>query len=434
MIPTRRLFLLLWIWALTGVPAVTLTPVMSLWKLYGAVVFVLLLIDLADLLRAHPLRWSRMVEGALPVGVWSKVRLEVHNPLRKELLLELFDFHPVSCETDKMPRSIQLPAQGWTQLDYQLRPLQRGAFVFPGVQVRLFGLFGLLKRNRRYPLPTRIRVYPDFANVIKYSLLAHDQHQALMGIRKNRRRGEGMDFQQLREYRLGDSLRQIDWNATSRMLKLISREYQDERDQRIVFLVDCGRRMRAVDGSLSHFDHTLNALLLVSYIAIRQGDSVGLMTFGGEQRWLAPKKGHHMVNVVLNTVYDLQPSLQEPDYLECAVRLSKFLKKRALIVLITNLRDEDSDEIQSSLQLLKRRNLILLASLREAAIDDSLDSEVLGFDDALLHAAGHKFLEYRQKLHEQIRQTGILTIDTVPAQLAVSMANRYLQIKGSGML
>ncbi len=434
MIPTRRLLLLLWLWVLTGIPATALPPVMTLWKLYGATLLALLLFELADLLRPHPLRWSRLIEGALPVGVWSNVELEVHNPLHKALALELFDFHPASCEIEKMPLNARLPAQGWTRTGYRLRPLQRGAYTFPGIQVRVFGRFGLLKRNRRYPLHTKIRVYPDFANVIKYSLLAHDQHQALMGIRKKRRRGEGMDFKQLREYRVGDSLRQIDWNATSRMLKLISREYQDERDQRIVFLVDCGRRMRALDGSLSHFDHTLNALLLVSYIALRQGDSVGLLTFGGEQRWLAPKKGKHIVNLMLNTVYDLQPGLQEPDYLDAALRLSSLSTKRALIVLITNLRDEDNEEILSSLQLLKRRNLILLASLRETAIDDSLDSEVVGFDDALLHAAGHKFLEYREKLHERIRQTGILTIDTSPARLAVDMANRYLQIKSSGML
>ena len=138
----------------------------------------------------------------------------------------------------------------------------------------MFSVLGLWKKNIIQPLKSEVRNYPNFSSVMKYSLLATDQRLNQMGILKKRRRGEGLNFHQLREYRDGDSLRQIDWNATARTHKLISRDYQEERDQQIIFLVDCGRRMLAHDDQLSHFDHTLNAILLLSHVALRQGDAV----------------------------------------------------------------------------------------------------------------------------------------------------------------
>ncbi len=127
-------------------------------------------------------------------------------------------------------------------------------------------------------------------------------------------------------------------------------------------MLDCGHRMMAKDDDLSHFDHTLNALLLLSYVALRQGDAVGLMTFSGEdQRWFSPRKGQHNVQNILNTVYDLQPSTSSPDYSKAATDLLIRHKKRALVIILTNTRDEDSDDLLPAINILKKRHLVLLA-------------------------------------------------------------------------
>ncbi|VAW80049.1 putative membrane protein [hydrothermal vent metagenome] len=434
MIPTRRLFIMLWIWVILALPAGFSDVFSNLWKVSTLLLVGMLVLEVYGLLRVPSFSWRRQVQGSLAVGVWSSVTLEVHNLSESTFELEIFDHYPDTAETSHLPARITAPANAWVKLSYQILPLERGQFNFSQVQVRVSGMFGLLQKDNYCPLVSKVKIFPNFTNIIKYSLLAHDQRQSQMGIRRVRRRGEGTEFQQLREYRLGDSLKKIDWKATSRMNKLISREYQDERDQRIIFLVDCGRKMNSRDGELSHFDHTLNALLLLSYIALKQGDSVGLMTFGGHDRWLAPSKGIHMVNQVLNTVYDLKPSVTEPDYLKCATMISKLHPKRSLLVLITNLRDEESEELLSSLRLLKRRNLVLLASMREQAVDDVADGPVLGFGNALDSAAANQFLEARKKVHDQVRQLNILTIDVPPEQLAISMANKYFKIKKSGIL
>ena len=135
-----------------------------------------------------------------------------------------------------------------------------------------------------------VRIYPNFSVLTRFAILATDNRLSQIGMLQRRRRGEGLDFHQLREYREGDVQRQIDWKASARMPRLISREYQDERDQQVLLMLDCGRRMAARDDALSHFDHAVNAALLLAYVSLRQGDAVGLLTMSGETRWMAPRK------------------------------------------------------------------------------------------------------------------------------------------------
>jgi len=243
-----------------------------------------------------------------------------------------------------------------------------------------------------------------------------------------------MEFHQLREYREGDSLRQIDWKATARMRRLISRDYQDERDQQIVFLLDCGRRMRARDGDLSHFDHTLTAILLTAYVALREGDAAGLLTFAGEERWLPPRKTGAGMDAFLQTLYDLQPATGATDYLAAARALMTRVRKRSLVVLVTNLRDEEDETLLPALQLLRARHLVLLANLRERALEQTLEEPVRDFDDALLHGAVHEYLDQRKRSFERIHAQGILSLDVLPMQLPVTLVNRYLALKRGGAL
>src|SRR5262249_9026035 len=156
----------------------------------------------------------------------------------------------------------------------RLTPAARGTFEFAGCSVRLHSHLRLWRQRRGVPVRQTRRVDPNFAPLAQLALTGTEQASRLIGAHRKRRRGEGTEFRQLREYRIGDALRQIDWKASQRARKLISRDYQDERNQQIMLLVDTGRRMLARDGALAHFDHVLNAALLVAYIALRQGDAV----------------------------------------------------------------------------------------------------------------------------------------------------------------
>jgi uncharacterized protein (DUF58 family) len=251
---------------------------------------------------------------------------------------------------------------------------------------------------------------------------------------RRRRRGSGSDFRQLREYREGDAQRQIDWKATSRLRKLISREYQDERDQQIVFLLDCGRKMSSQDGDLSHLDHTLNAALLLSYVAIRQGDAVGLMTMSGQERWVAPRKSAATIHQLLNQVFDLQPTLKTSDYRQAAHELMQRLKKRALVVILTNLRDEDDEALSEAVAVLQRHHLVLVASLRENFLTQTITQPVNDLDQALVHAAGADYLQRRQRARDLLQARRVLCIEEEPERLAVALVNGYIDLKRAGRL
>lgn len=434
MIPARRL-----LWLLIAVMAATTLlaffPVFQPdWTIVSGILAGVILFDAMTVWRKQPLQAERKLMHAQSLGTWAKVEITLHNHYRYPISLVVFDHHPGSVVQEGLPVHVVIPANNWARLQYQIKPTARGPASFTRLQLRFNSALGFWQKNLVQNLRSEIRTYPNFSSVMKFTLLATDQRLNQMGILRKRRRGEGLDFHQLREYRDGDSLRQIDWNATARTRKLISRDYQEERDQQVVFLLDCGRRMLAHDDELSHFDHTLNAILLLSHVALRQGDAVGLMTFSGDERWLPPRKSIANVSAILNSIYDLQPSLLSPDYTQAAMRLMNKQKRRALVILLTNLRDEDETELLPALHLLRRRHLVLVASLQESSINAMLNTEVRGFNSALEYAAAQQYLNYRREAHQKIERQGVLAFDVEPARLPIHIVNRYLEIKDSGQL
>jgi uncharacterized protein (DUF58 family) len=231
-----------------------------------------------------------------------------------------------------LPLDLDIPARGWAQCTYRLRSARRGKFDFTGVALRLRSAFGLLERQAHIEVKQSVQVYPDFGALTGYALLATDHRLSQLGVLQRRRRGEGMEFHQLREYRIGDSLRRIDWEATSRMNRLISREYQAERDQVIVLLLDCSRRMATRDGELSHFDATLNAALLLAHVGLHHGDAVGALTMGTDLRFIAPRKSRATITLLLHRLYDLEPRRRPlAHYPGCRALLDQLEKRRRLI-------------------------------------------------------------------------------------------------------
>lgn len=434
MIPARRLFHLLWLWLAIGVAAAFWPALVMVWIGGGVLILLAAGIDLLASLRQAEITVVRQVSATLALGVWSEVRLRIRQGAKTSAAVEIFDQFPAQVEVRGMSAQTRIPASGWVEINYEVRPIERGEQCFSATRLLILSPLRLWRRSHMAGARECVKVYPNFAAMTSYSLFATDNRLSMMGIRLRQRRGEGLEFHQLREYRTGDMLRQIDWKATSRLKKFISREYQDERDQQVVFLIDCGRRMHAKDGELSHFDHALNAVLLLSYVALRQGDTVGLMAFGGRPCYLPPRKGAGVINSLLDTVYDLQAGTSSPDFLKAATELMSRLNKRSLVVLVTNLRDEDNDELLPALHLMRQRHLVLLASLQERIINDVLSEPVQDFGAALRNSATHIYLEERRKAHEAIKAYGVLGVDVEPEKLPVALVNRYLDIKRSGRL
>ncbi|MFJ4195130.1 DUF58 domain-containing protein [Pseudomonas sp. NPDC089534] len=394
---------------------------------------VLAALDAVRLTRLPLPRVQRRIPGSLALGRWGEVSLEVVHDFAEPLRIRLFDHVPDGIDFEHLPLTLELQPGQRSQASYRVRPLKRGHFSFGHCEINLPSPLGLWSGKRLLDVTDHTRVYPDFARLYGGQLLAVDNWLSQLGVRQRQRRGQGLEFHQLREFREGDSLRQIDWKATARQRTPIAREYQDERDQQIMFLLDCGRRMRSQDDELSHFDHALNACLLLSYVALRQGDAVGLCTFAGEQsRYLAPVKGSGQLNVLLNAIYDLESSQRSADYQSAAQKLLTRQKRRALVVLMTNLRDEDDDDLHVAVKHLSQRHQVLVASLREATLDQVLSLPVQTLDEALAYCGTVDYLNARAELHEQLRAHGVPVVDVRPGELGAELITRYLEWKKAG--
>ncbi|THB65746.1 MAG: DUF58 domain-containing protein [Gammaproteobacteria bacterium] len=409
--------------------------IIHFWLIPAMVFLVLAIVDfLFTLLEKKPSA-TREIATAVAVGVWNDAGITVQNRSRRTLFAEVIDHYPHDLHVENALQKISVPAGKSLKLKYKYRSVTRGDKKFPLVDILLLSPLKLWKKRIKIECENTIKVYPCFSEISRYLLLATDNNSSQMGIVKKRKRGEGIDFHQLREYREGDSLRQIDWKATSRTKKLISREYQDERDQQVVFLIDSGQRMRSMDGDMSHFDHALNSMLLLAYIALKQGDSVGIMSFGGqESTWCPPAKGVDSVNALLNKIYHLQPKPASSDFQSAAVSLLSRVKKRSLIVVISNISIDDVDEIMPALKLLKRNHLVFLANIHENRLDDILSNKVDTFEEALCFGMAANFAEKRENIMHILSDGGVITADIIADQLAGTMVNRYLEIKGAGLL
>ena len=431
--PSPALIVVLVLWALLGIAASFGWVSARAWQVAGVGIAVLALFDAWMLRRRATPEVVREVPEALAIGIEREVTLHVESGPRAQAL-DVHDLHPGGWSATGLPRRLTLPANTVSSFSYTLRPDARGDFSFAGVQLRLLSPLRLWRQSRIAGVAQKLRVFPNFAPLTRLALLSAEQASRMVGAHIKRRRGEGTDFHQMREYRVGDSLRQIDWKATARARRLISREYQDEKNQQLLVVLDTGRRMLARDGALAHFDHALDAALVVSYLALRQGDAVGLFAAGGQRRWVAPQRGLGAIDTLLGASYDLQPEPVATDYLALATELSQRQRRRGLLMLVTNLRDEDSEDLLTAVRMLQRRHLVVVASLRERAIDDAMTADIPDLSAALRAAAAARYLEQRAAVHAALRHHRVMVLDVTCEQLPAALVERYLAVKRDGLL
>jgi uncharacterized protein (DUF58 family) len=270
----------------------------------------------------------------------------------------------------------------------------------------------------------------------EYALLARSNRLSLMGVRRSRRIGQDHDFERLRDYTVDDNHKHIDWRATARRHKLTVKEYQTSQSQRIVFLLDCGRMMNTMSAGLSLLDHALNAMLMLGYVALRQGDSVGLVCFSDRIHKLVPARGGmSQMNHLLHASFDRFPQLVESRYDLAFLHLATRFRKRALVVLVSNLIDEvNSFQVKRYLQAQVGRHLPLCVLLRDRQLFEAAEPASLAGRSLYRAAAAAGILSWRQEVLSDLQHQGVLVLDVFPEELTAPLVNRYLDIKARHLL
>ena len=434
MTPTSRLLALASAWLLLAALAAALPAWASAWVWLGAAAGCVVVIDGIAALVRKPMEVTRRLPGRFALGEAGEVRLTLRNESARAARVELFDGIPQGAVAPTLPWSGEVPAGREVRVFHPVTLVERGEAVFGALHLRRFSPLGFWTRRTRHLAAEMVKVYPNYEPVIRFAMLAMQHRESPMGIIRRPRAGSSRDFHQLRDYRDGDPLSQIDWKATSRRQVLISRDFQEQRNQSVVFLLDTGRRMRALDGGVPQFDHVLNAILLVSHVALRQGDQVAVKSFGGSDRWLPPVKGSHAMPVLLNHLYDYQTTPAPSDFSGAVEQLMARQRRRSLVILLTNLRGEDGKELVPALQVLKSRHLVLLASMRERAVEDAMTDPVGSFSSALKFLAADRYVQERREILATLGALGVLTPDSTAQDFATALANAYYDIKAAGRL
>ncbi|MGJ8723158.1 MAG: DUF58 domain-containing protein [Roseibacillus sp.] len=395
--------------------------------------FFVVLADGVLLLLPRKVVFHRELPPRFALNQNTEVPFVLQNQGRVPLRVKFFDGLPEECSYQSLPFDIpKLKPKEYARSSYRVTFLRRGDLTISSGYLEVRSLLGFWWQNSRLGEPEIARVYPNYVPALNYGLLATADRAELMGIVKPRNRGMSKEFHQLRDYQDGDGISQVDWKATSRFNRLITREYQEERDQTILLVPDCSIRTRAMDGELPILDHLLNAAILLSYIALGQGDKVGVMSFGGEVRHLSPVKGTHGMAQILDHLYNYQPTRDYGDYAELVSRIMRVQTKRCLVVVLTNLRTEDQFGSLGALQLLTKQHLVLLASVRETAVERALDKELMTAKDANSYLGALAYEEDIEGLVSEARGRGFSAVHESLEKFPISLANQFLDLRGSG--
>lgn len=399
-------------------------------------IFAVALVDLVVSPRPHLIEVERTVADVLSVDARNLVTIWLRNPTSSRLYLDIHDEPPQPCTLLELPASVDLGPHQATQITYHVKPHHRGRRHFGQVFLRTRSRLHFWELTDQRDLPREVKIYPNIQAVHSVELMARHNRAAEAGVRLSLLRGRGTEFDRLREYRREDEYRSIDWKATARTKQLISREYVVERNQNIVFLLDCGRSMcNELDG-ITHFDRALNAAILLSYIALRQGDTVSWLASGHRvHRYVPALRGAPSMQSLIRQTFDLEPTYHTTDYQLMADELRQRHRKRSLVVLLTHAIDEvHLQDVGQTLKQLLFPHLVLGAFLKNVPLHHRMTSFPRTNLEAFQVAAAASLVEAQSRQIAEFERHGLLVIDALPDQLSSQLISRYLDIKARHLL
>ena len=393
-------------------------------------------IDLFTLPRRKAFAVSRETTRVASLRQNHSISLTITNQSRHDCAVRVRDDIPQEFTATPPEFARHLPPRSRTEVHYEVKAERRGAFRWRETHLQARSRWGLWQRLLSYPVESEIHVYPDMQQLAQYAILARTNRLSLLGVRRNRKIGTDNEFERLRDYTLDDNYKHIDWRSTARRNKLTVKDFQTSQSQRIVFLLDCGRMMTNLSNGISLLDHSLNAMLMLSYIALKQGDSVGLICFSDTvHAYIPPRSGMNQTSQLLHAVFNRFPSLVESRYDQAFLYLNTHCKKRSLVVLVTNLIDEvNALSVQNYLTNLVGRHLPLGLLLRDHRLFDAADQAIHSQDDLFRAAAAAEILTWRHQVLTDLEHAGVLMLDVFPEDMTAPLINSYLDLKARHLL
>jgi len=383
-------------------------------------------------------------------GVTAKrvVSDKLSNGDENEIFIDLQNNYPFPCQAkiiDEVPEQFQLRETNWNEefkpkesktLMYTLRPVKRGEYSFGAVHVFVSAFLGLVQRRFTNDYGKTVPVYPSFLQMRKYELAAFSNNLEEYGIKKQRRIGQTMEFEQIKEYVKGDDFRTVNWKASARRNQLMVNQFQEEKSQQVYAVIDKGRLMKMPFDNLSLLDYSINASLVILNIALKKEDKSGLITFSYKMSSVVKaEKKPGQLSKILEALYAQKTRYQESNFELLSAFVRRRIKQRSLLLLFTNFESEHAFERQLSyFRVLAKRHVLVIVFFKNTGLDKLRQDDPKTVQGVFKQTIAEKYVNEKHLIVKRLKQNGIYSILTRPEDLTINTINKYLELKARGIL
>lgn len=434
---TQRLFLILLGFVLAFILANFIEPLFILVKYLFLLYFLAIIADMFLLyLVKNGIRANRLLPEKFSNGDDNPVHITFENLYNFHVSLSVIDEIPIQFQIRNFLFKVKLKKGECKEYTYQIHPTKRGVYKFGKLNVYAESILGLVKKRYIFEEGKDIAVYPSFLQLQKYDLLAFTNRLHEYGVKKIRKVGNTMEFEQIRDYVYGDDIRNINWKATAKRNQLMINQFQDERSQPVYSVIDKGRVMLMPFNGLSLLDYSINASLVISNVALQKNDKAGLFTFSRkiENKIVAERRKSQM-ELILNTLYNIRTDFAESDFGRLYGNIKRTINQRSLILLFTNF--ENMDSMQRQLPYLKaiaKNHLLIVIFFKNVELKKLINQPVKNTREIYQKVIAEKFAFDKELIVKELKKNGIQSILTEPEKLTINTINKYLELKARGTI
>lgn len=426
---------------LTGIALLFL---LSFWfpGLYGMVwllvlaFFLLVLTEITMLYKSAGLKGERVLPEKFSNSDSNYVLLKFHNQYNFRVYLEIIDELPVQFQKRDFLMTANLNGNQTKTFTYDVRPVERGEYYFGNLNSFVSTSILLVKRRHRFNYNQMVKVYPSFVQMKKYDFLAMDNKLSFLGLKKIRRIGHTMEFEQIKDYVSGDDVRSINWKATAKKSHLMVNQYQDEKMQPIYSIIDSGRVMKMPFNELKLLDYAVNSTLAFSNIALKKNDKVGLIQFSNKIHKIIPAQAKRTyLSTILETLYNLNTNFLDSDFGLLQASIKRNITHRSLILLYTNFEHISSLQRQLKyLQAIAKKHVLVVIFFENTELVKLAEKRAENLTEIYESTIAQQFQHDKKLIVKELQQKGIQSILTIPEDLTINTINKYLEIKAKGLI
>jgi len=378
--------------------------------------------------RVLPDRFSNGDQNSTEIKIQNHYPIVIYCVIIDEIP-EQFQIRNFELKAIVSPNSIQ-------RLNYNLRPIERGEYHFGSLNIFVSSVLGLVAKRFTFSPNTMVPTYPSYKQLKKFELLNINQNSTDFGIKKIRSIGHTMEFEQIKDYVLGDDIRTINWKATAKKSALMVNQYQDEKSQPVYSIIDKGRVMKMPFDGLSLLDHAINATLVISNIVLRKHDKAGMLTFSKRvENMVMAQRRNSQMQLILESLYNVKNDFFESDFSRLYTDLKRSIRQRSLILLYTNFETLNGLERQLPyLKAIAKNHLIVVIFFKNTELNSLIKNKAETIQQVYDKVIAEKFAFEKRLIVNELKKYGIYSILTTPENLTVDTINKYLEIKSRGII